>query len=55
MRPIAAPAGSYRKLFAVVFDRPGKRLPRLLDSVEAVAWRLATPVLALGATSRRRT
>lgn len=40
MRPIAAPAGSYRKLFAVVFDRPGKRLPRLLDSVEAVVWRL---------------
>ena len=42
MRPIAAPAGCYRKLFAVVFDRPGKRLPRLLDSAEAVAWRLAS-------------
>ncbi len=41
MKPLAAPAGSYRKIFAVVFDRPGKRLPRLLDSAEAVAWRLA--------------
>jgi len=42
MKPLSAPAGCYRKIFAVVFDRPGKRLPRLLDSAEAVAWRLAS-------------
>jgi hypothetical protein len=56
VRPLTAPQGAYRKLFAVVFDRPNKRLPRLLDSAEAVAWRMAAPLLALGASaSRRRT
>ncbi len=53
VRPLSAPAGAYRKLFAVVFDRPDKRLPRLLDSAEAVAWRVAKPLLSLGTPGGR--
>jgi hypothetical protein len=53
MEPLTAPAGAYRKIFAVVFDRPNKRLPRLVDSAEAVAWRLARPIAALRRTLRR--
>jgi hypothetical protein len=54
VKPLSAPPGAYRKLFAVVFDRPNKRLPRMIDSAEAVIWRVATPLITLGAAAVRR-
>jgi hypothetical protein len=54
MKRLTAPPGVHRRLFNVIFDRPGKRLPRLLDSAEAVAWRLARPLAALGGSFGRK-